>query len=201
MSANTGVAPVSATELAVAAKVNDGTMTSSPGPMPAASRPRCSAAVPELTATQSPAVDQLGRTRPRRRRPRGPGDHAAAQHASTAARSSSPMRGLAGGNHSGLLMERSAGLARRERRSRGQRQTSVAVGWLERDSGRPTHRTNRAGTPATSAKSGTSCHHDRARGDHRPAADGDRRDAYRARADGGPVRDGDADRVPVARPS
>ncbi len=40
MSANTGVAPVSATELPVAAKVNDGTMTSSPGPTPAASRPR-----------------------------------------------------------------------------------------------------------------------------------------------------------------
>ena len=31
MSTNTGVAPVRATELAVAAKVNDGTMTSSPG--------------------------------------------------------------------------------------------------------------------------------------------------------------------------
>src|SRR5665647_1258963 len=52
MSAKTGVAPVSATELAVAAKVNDGTMTSSPGPIPAASRPRCSPEVPELTATQ-----------------------------------------------------------------------------------------------------------------------------------------------------
>lgn len=51
MSANTGVAPVSATELAVAAKVKDGTITSSPGPTPAASRPRCSALVPELTAT------------------------------------------------------------------------------------------------------------------------------------------------------
>ena len=42
MSAKTGVAPVSATELAVAAKVNDGTMTSSPGADAAASRPRCS---------------------------------------------------------------------------------------------------------------------------------------------------------------
>ena len=41
MSTNTGVAPVSATEFAVAAKVKDGTMTSSPGPTPAASRPRC----------------------------------------------------------------------------------------------------------------------------------------------------------------
>ena len=51
MSAKTGVAPVSATELAVAANVNDGTMTSSPGPMPAASRPRWRPEVPELTAT------------------------------------------------------------------------------------------------------------------------------------------------------
>ncbi len=34
MSAKTGVAPVRATELAVAAKVNDGTMTSSPAPTP-----------------------------------------------------------------------------------------------------------------------------------------------------------------------
>jgi hypothetical protein len=36
ISTNMGVAPVRATELAVAAKVNDGTMTSSPGPMPRA---------------------------------------------------------------------------------------------------------------------------------------------------------------------
>jgi hypothetical protein len=34
MSTKTGMAPVSATELAVAAKVNDGTMTSSPTPHP-----------------------------------------------------------------------------------------------------------------------------------------------------------------------
>ena len=40
------------TALAVAAKVNEGTMTSSPGPMPMASNPRCSALVPEFTATQ-----------------------------------------------------------------------------------------------------------------------------------------------------
>ena len=37
---------------AVAAKVNEGTITSSPLPMPAARRPRCKADVPELTATQ-----------------------------------------------------------------------------------------------------------------------------------------------------
>jgi hypothetical protein len=52
MSAKTGVAPAITTALAVAANVNDGTTTSSPGPMPAARRPRCSALVPEFTATQ-----------------------------------------------------------------------------------------------------------------------------------------------------
>ncbi len=38
--------------MAVAAKVKDGTITSSPGPSPRASSERCSADVPELTATQ-----------------------------------------------------------------------------------------------------------------------------------------------------
>jgi hypothetical protein len=46
-------APVSATELAVAAKVNDGTMTSSPARTPLESRPRCRPEVPELTATHA----------------------------------------------------------------------------------------------------------------------------------------------------
>ena len=50
MSANTGVAPVMATALAVAANVKEGTITSSPGPIPAASSPRCRAEVPELRA-------------------------------------------------------------------------------------------------------------------------------------------------------
>jgi len=40
MSANTGDAPVIATEFPVAANVKDGTITSSPGPIPAASNPR-----------------------------------------------------------------------------------------------------------------------------------------------------------------
>lgn len=53
MSANTGVAPVRATELAVAAKVNEGTMTPSPAPTPQDSNPRCSPDVPELTATHA----------------------------------------------------------------------------------------------------------------------------------------------------
>ena len=51
MSANTGRAPVSATALAVAAKLNDGTTTSSPGPIPSATSASSRALVPELTAT------------------------------------------------------------------------------------------------------------------------------------------------------
>src|SRR6478736_4754840 len=52
MSANTTSAPTSRTALAEAANEKDGTITSSPGPMPRASRSMCSAEVPELTATQ-----------------------------------------------------------------------------------------------------------------------------------------------------
>ena len=52
MSTKIGVAPVSETELAVAAKLKDGTMTSSPGPMPRASSDICRAEVPEFTAMQ-----------------------------------------------------------------------------------------------------------------------------------------------------
>src|SRR4051794_8876869 len=98
MSAKTGVAPVRATELAVAAKVNDGTITSSPGPTPAARRPRCSPEVPELTATH---------VRPEVTRPANSPSKAATSGpwaimpdcmtASTAARSSAPTIGLAGG--------------------------------------------------------------------------------------------------------
>ena len=59
MSAKTGVAPVSATEFAVAAKVNDGTMTSSPGPTPAASRPRCEPDGAGVDRDAGPAADDL----------------------------------------------------------------------------------------------------------------------------------------------
>ena len=52
MSANTGSAPTRRTALADAAKENDGTITSSPAPMPSAIKARCKAEVPELTATQ-----------------------------------------------------------------------------------------------------------------------------------------------------
>ncbi len=51
MSANTGVAPQYRTAAAVAAKVKEGTTTSSPGPTPAARYARCSAAVQLFTAT------------------------------------------------------------------------------------------------------------------------------------------------------
>ena len=97
ISAKTGIPPASATEFAVAANEKDGTMTSSPALIPAAINPRWSADVPELTAmqclpstyfensssnalTSGPwAIMPLRRTR------------------STAARSSSPMIGLAAG--------------------------------------------------------------------------------------------------------
>ena len=51
MSANTGLAPTYRMALMLAAKVNEGTRTSSPGPHPRPFKIRCSAAVPELTAT------------------------------------------------------------------------------------------------------------------------------------------------------
>ncbi len=54
-SANTGAAPTYRTAFAVAMNENDGTMTSSPGPIPHATNARCSAVVQELTATPSRA--------------------------------------------------------------------------------------------------------------------------------------------------
>jgi hypothetical protein len=53
MSQKTGVAPVSATELAEAAKEKDGRITSSPGPKPRAKFPMWRAEVPEFTAITS----------------------------------------------------------------------------------------------------------------------------------------------------
>src|SRR5580658_3979308 len=76
MSAKTGRAPVSRTAAAVAAKVNDGMITSSAGPMPRASMVSHKADVPELTATQQrpPAVaenssSKAATSRPWTRRP------------------------------------------------------------------------------------------------------------------------------------
>jgi len=51
MSANTGLAPTYRMALTLAAKVNEGTSTSCPGPHARPFKIRCSAAVPELTAT------------------------------------------------------------------------------------------------------------------------------------------------------
>ncbi len=58
MSANTGVAPAVTTAAAVAAKVSDGTITSSPADTPAAARARCRAAVPLETAIAWPTPSQ-----------------------------------------------------------------------------------------------------------------------------------------------
>jgi len=54
-STNTGRAPRCTMTFAVEAKVTGDVITSSPGPTPTASRPRCSAAVHEFTATQCAA--------------------------------------------------------------------------------------------------------------------------------------------------
>jgi hypothetical protein len=51
MSANTGVAPAYSTAFAVAMKVYDGQITSSPGWTPASTSPRCNAVVHEEVAT------------------------------------------------------------------------------------------------------------------------------------------------------
>jgi hypothetical protein len=51
ISANIGVAPVKATAFAVAAKVNDGTITSSFGLIPRDNKAACKAEVPALRAT------------------------------------------------------------------------------------------------------------------------------------------------------
>ena len=53
ISTKIGVAPVKATQLAVAANVKEGTMTSSPRPIPRATITKCCADVPELTAMDS----------------------------------------------------------------------------------------------------------------------------------------------------
>ena len=49
-SANTGTAPARATDPGVAMNVQQGTITSWPGPTPAATRATLSAAVPDVTA-------------------------------------------------------------------------------------------------------------------------------------------------------
>ena len=98
MSANTGMAPVRATELAVAAKVNDGTITSSPAPIPQDSRPRCRPEVPELTATQARPSLKCSENSVSKAATSGPWAIMPERSTrSTAARSSSPMIGLAGG--------------------------------------------------------------------------------------------------------
>ena len=98
MSANTGVAPVIATEFAVAAKVKEGTMTSSPGPIPAASSPRCRAEVPELTATARVPGTSAAANSSSKAATCGPwAIMPVRMTAATASISSSPMSGRAGG--------------------------------------------------------------------------------------------------------
>src|SRR5450756_1034352 len=98
MSAKTGVAPVSATEFAVAAKVKDGTMTSSPALTPLESRPRCRPEVPELTATQARPRPKCAENSSSNAFTSGPCASIPERRTrSTAARSSSPISGRADG--------------------------------------------------------------------------------------------------------
>ena len=80
MSTNTGVAPARATELAVAANVNDGTMTSSPAPIPSASSARCSAEVAGVDRHTLPTAHDRGELRLERRHLRALGQAAGGQH-------------------------------------------------------------------------------------------------------------------------
>ena len=59
MSTKTGFAPTKAMTFAVAANVKDGTITSSPGPIPSEIKHKWSAEVPEFTATQSRSQNEL----------------------------------------------------------------------------------------------------------------------------------------------
>jgi len=105
MSANTGVAPVNATELAVAAKVKDGTMTSSPAFTPLESRPRCRPEVPELTATQARPSPKCSENSSSKALTSGPWANMPERRTrSTAARSSSPIKGLAGDMNSVMFV-------------------------------------------------------------------------------------------------
>src|SRR5665648_370394 len=117
MSAKAGVAPVSATELAVAANVNDGTMTSSPAVTPLESRPRCRPEVPELTATQARPRPKCSANSCSKALTSGPCANIPERRTrSTAARSSSPISGRAGGMKSVMAGQPPSGSRDREHR-------------------------------------------------------------------------------------
>ena len=101
MSAKTGRAPASTTELAVAAKVKDGTITSASSGKPLASVARCWAEVPELTATAWAPPTTRSENSSSKAATCGPWTTMPeAMTASTAERSRAPMIGLAAGMNS-----------------------------------------------------------------------------------------------------
>jgi len=95
MSTNTGTAPAWSTASAVATNVNAGTITWSPGPMPAAVSATWRAAVPLLVAMQcvEPRYLAHSRSRPRTSGANGPDRTPRSSTPSTAARSSAPSTG------------------------------------------------------------------------------------------------------------
>jgi len=105
MSQKTVFAPAYSTALAVDSHVKAGTITSSPGPTPAASAAKCSAAVQELTAVENWAPTRSEK-RPSNSATFGPcPTHALRRVSSTAASSAASNQGL----DSGTFMARPPG--------------------------------------------------------------------------------------------
>ena len=174
MSAKTGVAPVSATEFAVAAKVNDGTMTSSPGPTPAASRPRCRPDVPELTATQVRPSTSASANSCSKAATSGPWATMPERSTrSTAARSSSPMIGLAAGMNVGrqAFSSPEVSVVTRVLAPVAGQTSEPSPSLLQRVPGAADPADLPGGDARDQREGGHVLGHDRAGGDHRPGAD------------------------------
>src|SRR5690606_36878356 len=200
MSTNTGRAPARTTAFAVAAKLNDGTTTSSPCPIPTASSANSSALVPELTATQGRPTTCSANSASNAATSGPCASIPDVRTRSIAARSAGPScRPLAeigsvpivsGGeviqDTVRLLVELSGTGAA----------PPSAVLPLQRHAGAPDPADPAGGHPDHQRVVGDVRHDDGARADHRPPPDDDRRDADRA----GPQRRPLADRHTDGRP-
>ena len=200
MSAKTGVAPVRATELAVAAKVNDGHDDLVARPDPAREEAEVQARGAGVDRDAGAAEPEVLGELLLERRDLGPlREHAGAQHAVDRLALLVSDDRLGRGDevvHSLASVEGLVVLVVDGRRSGGT-PSSPSARRSRGTPARPTQRMRRAGTPATRAKSGTSLGDDRPGGDEGPATDRHRCDADRA----GPDRRALADRSPRRRPS
>ncbi len=202
-------------------------MTSSPGPIPAASRPRCRAEVPELTATARVPGTRAAQNSSSKAATWGPwAIMPVRMTAATASISSSPMSGRAGGMN-GCVTVGPHGCGRAHRGIRGRGPGVLGQqGTVSLDVAAPRGRThprafrglagcvigghegypgladppNAARGDAEDERVGghVSGNHG-TRADRCPRTDAHGRHADGARADGGTVLDGDADAFPVTR--